>query len=140
MSKQTAACGNGSVSRALLDTDVIIWFLRGREETRRWVDQLKVHGVPCCSSLSVTEIVLGMRPNEEAGTRTFLEALDVFPPGREVSWLAGGLIRDHARQGVTLDFVDATIAATCLTHGLVLATYNSKHCPMPELERAKPTA
>ena len=124
--------------RALLDTDVLIWHLRGRESTRRWIEELKAGGVPCCSSLSVTEIVLGMRPKEEAATRSLLEALDVIPVDRRVAWRAGELIRASAQHGVTLDFVDATIAATCITHGLILATYNVRHYSMPELESALP--
>jgi predicted nucleic acid-binding protein len=125
-------------SRALLDTDVLIWHLRGRESTRRWIEALKAGGVPCCSALSVTEIVLGMRPKEEAATRAFLDALDVIPVDRRVAWRAGELIRAYAGRGVTLDFVDAAIAATCLTYGLILATYNVRHYPMPELEKALP--
>lgn len=124
--------------RALLDTDFIIWYLRGHDATRRWLEELKAGGVPCCSALSVTEIVLGMRPREEAATRSFLEALAVIPVDRAVAWRAGELIHEYARQGVTLDFVDATIAATCLTHGLVLATYNARHYPMPGLAKASP--
>jgi len=128
------------VARALLDTDLIIWYLRGRHHARRWVDQLAREGVPYCCALSVTEIVVGMRPREALATRTFLNALAVITIGREVAGRAGELIRDYARQGVTLDFVDATIAATCLTHRLALATYNVRHYPMPDLQKAAPPA
>ena len=38
----------------------------------------------------------------------------------------------------TGDFVDATIAATCLVYGLVLATYNVRHYPMSGLRKAAP--
>ncbi len=124
------------MSKVLLDTDVIIWFLRGRQDTRRWLEELRVHGVPCCSTLSVTEVVLGMRPKEETDTRAFLDAMEVIPPNRGVAWLAGTLIRDYAGRGITLDLVDATIAATCLNHGLLLATYNVKHYPMADLNLA----
>lgn len=124
------------MNRVLLDTDVIIWYLRGRESTRRWMDEITAGGVPCCSSLSVTEVVLGMRLKEEEDTRAFLDALAVIPPDRRIAWRAGELIREYARKGITLDFVDATIAATCLAHGLILATYNLKHYPMPELKTA----
>ncbi len=123
------------MASALLDTDLIIWHLRGREHTRRWLDELKRLGVPCCSALSVTEIVVGMRPKEETDTRAFLDALQVIPVSRWVAWRAGALIREHARHGITLDFVDATIAATCLVHGLTLATYNVDHFPMPDVRK-----
>lgn len=139
MKRPTAGfSSNSMMSKALLDTDVIIWFLRGRESTRHWLDELKAGGVPCCSALSVTEVVLGMRPNEEAATLAFLESLEVIPPDREIAWKAGEWIREYARRGITLDFVDATIAATCFTRGLILASYNVRHYPMSEIVKAVP--
>lgn len=126
------------MARALLDTDVIIWYLRGRQPARRWVDRLTLEGVPACCALSLTEIVLGMHRKEAGTTRAFLNALAVIPVDRVVAWRAGELIGDYGRRGVTLDLVDATIAATCLTHRLVLATYNDRHYPMPDLQKAAP--
>lgn len=123
---------------ALLDTDVIIWYLRGRQHARGWVDRLTVEDVPACSALSITEIILGTRRGEAGATRAFLNALAVIPVDREVAWRAGELIGDYGRRGVTVDLVDATIAATCLTHGFVLATYNDRHYPMPDLRKAAP--
>ena len=121
--------------RALLDTDLIIWFLRGREHARRWIHELSKAGVPSCSALSVTEVTAGMRPSEEADTKAFLRALDVIPVDREIAWRAGALIGEYGRRGITLDFVDATIAATCLRRKVSLATYNVKHYPMPSLRK-----
>ncbi len=121
---------------ALLDTDLIIWFLRGREHARRWIQELRKAGIPSCSALSVTEVVAGMRPGEEPETRAFLDALDVIPIDREIAWRAGTLIREYVQRGITLDFVDAAIAATCLTYKLNLATYNVKHYPMPDVRKA----
>ncbi len=123
-------------SGALLDTDLIIWFLRGREHARRWIQEVRKAGIPSCSALSVTEVVAGMRPGEEPDTRAFLNALDVIPIDREIAWRAGTLIREYVQRGITLDFVDATIAATCLTCKLNLATYNVRHYPMPDLRKA----
>lgn len=120
-----------------MDTDVIIWYLRGREPIRAWVHELSKPDVPRCSVLSVTEIVAGMRPKEEPATREFLQALRVIDVDRSVAWLAGELIRGYGRRGTTLDFVDATIAATCLRHRLALATYNVKHYPIHELRLAQ---
>ncbi len=121
------------MDRVLLDTDVIIWYLRGRESVREWVLELNKHGAPRCSVLSVTEVVAGMRPKEESATASFLQALRVIDVDRSVAWLAGELIRDYRRRGIILDFVDATIAATCLRHRLALATYNDKHYPIHDL-------
>ncbi len=134
MRPRTAGCAHASaVDRVLLDTDVIIWYLRGRKAVRAWVHELSKHDVPRCSALSVTEVVAGMRPKEDPSTREFLQALRVIDVDRRTAWHAGELIRSYGRRGVTLDFVDATIAATCLRHRLALATQNVKHYPIHEL-------
>jgi predicted nucleic acid-binding protein len=121
------------VSLYLLDSDIIIWYLRGREETHQFMQDIQRVSVPSCSSLSITEVVLGMKKKEEKVTREFLNSLEVIPVGRQEGWLAGELIRKYQTQGTTLDFIDATIAASCILHNLILVTYNSKHFPMPEL-------
>ena len=125
------------MDRILLDTDVIIWYLRGRESTRAWVLESGKHDVPRCSAPSITEVVAGMRPKEKPATREFLQALRVIDVDHGVGWLAGDLVRSYRRRGITLDFVDATIAATCLRHHLALATYNAKHYPIHELRFAR---
>jgi predicted nucleic acid-binding protein len=90
-------------------------------------------GVPFCTSLSITEVVLGMRKREEDVTREFLDSLEVIPVGRQEGWLAGELIRKYQSQGITLDFIDVIIASTCILHNLVLVTYNPKHFIMPDI-------
>ena len=121
------------MARTLLDSDVIIWYLRGRADVRRWVAWLSAHERPSCSALSVLEVAAGTRPHEEAVTRAFLESLDVIAPRASLTWRAGIWIRDFQRRGVTLDMVDAVIAATAVEHSLLLATFNTRHYPLSEL-------
>ena len=44
----------------------------------------------------------------------------------QISLLAGTVIGDSRRQGRTMSFADALIAATCLSHDLTLVTRNIK--------------
>lgn len=60
------------MSLYLLDSDIIIWYLRGREETHQLMQDIQRVSVPSCSSLSITEVVLGMKKKEEKVTREFL--------------------------------------------------------------------
>lgn len=135
--RTTASAHASAVDMVLLNTDIITWYLRGRESIRAWVRELSKHDVPRCSALSVTEVAAGMRPKEESATREFLQALRVIDVDRSIAWHAGELIRGYGRQGITLDFVDATIAATCLRHRLALATQNVKHYPIRRLQLAQ---
>src|SRR5438132_7560771 len=98
------------VAMVLLDTDVIIWYLRGRESVHAWVQEMSRDGVPRCSALSVTEVVSGIRPKEESATREFLQALRVIDVDRGIVGHAGELILSGGREWGTVVVVEATIA------------------------------
>lgn len=117
----------------MLDTDVIIWHLRGRPEVTAALRELQSFGLPSCSSLSILEVQVGVKKGEETKTDLFLGSLKVFDVTRQIANKAGALIRDQRSKGVTLDLPDAVIAATCILHGLIFITYNAKHYPIKEL-------
>ena len=121
------------MSTFLLDTDVIIWHLRGRPEVTTALRELQSFGVPSCSSLSILEVQVGVKKGEETKTDLFLGSLKVFDVTRQIANKAGSLVREQRSKGVTLDLPDAVIAATCILHGLIFVTYNVKHYPIREL-------
>jgi predicted nucleic acid-binding protein len=53
---------------------------------------------------------------------------------REVANLAGKYIRDYRNLGITLNFIDTLIAATCIVNCLVLITFNLKHYKISDLK------
>ncbi len=122
------------MSRFLLDSDVIIWHLRGRKEVTDMLRDLERFGVPASSALSVIEVQLGVKKGEEEKTDRFLRSLRVFEVNREVANQAALLIREYKRKGIKIELPDAVIAGTCILHDLVLVTYNTKHYPIPELK------
>ena len=122
------------MSKFLLDSDVIIWHLRGRKEVTEVLRDLQKFGLPACSALSVLEIQLGVKKGEEEKTDRFINSLGIFDVNREVASKAAQLIRQYKARGVTLDLPDAIIAATCILHELILVTYNTKHYPVSEIK------
>jgi len=122
------------MSRFLLDSDVIIWHLRGRKEVTAILRDLQKFGLPACSAFSVLEIQLGVKKGEEEKTDRFINSLGIFDVNREVASKAAQLIRQYKARGVTLDLPDAIIAATCILHELILVTYNTKHYPISEIK------
>jgi predicted nucleic acid-binding protein len=122
------------VGRFLLDSDIIIWHLRGREEVTEMLRDLQRFGVPGCSALSVLEVQLGVKRGEEERTIHFFKSLKVFDVNMEIAGKAAQLIREFKGKGVTLNIPDAIIASTCILYHLVLVTYNRKHYPIAELE------
>jgi predicted nucleic acid-binding protein len=118
----------------LLDSDVLIWQLRGREETVELLAKLSREGTLACSVVSIVEIQAGVRRGEEKRTNALLDSLKAYNVTPAIAKLAGTFIRNYRAKGVTLDFVDSIVAATAVIHDLTLLTYNPKHYPMPEVK------
>ena len=118
--------------RYFLDSDVIIWFLSGREVTVNLVNRLAENTWLSCSVLNMSEILMGTRSTEQKVTEDLINSLKVYPVTKEIALLASLYLKKYSNRGV--GFVDAHIAATCVLNHLVLVTYDKKHYPMPELE------
>jgi predicted nucleic acid-binding protein len=121
------------MSRFLLDSDVIIWHLRGRQEITAMLKDIQKFGVPACSALSVLEIQVGVKKGEEEKTDRFMDSLKIFDVNREIASRAARIIRECKKKGIAIDLPDAIIASTCLLQDLILVTCNRKHYPIPEL-------
>jgi predicted nucleic acid-binding protein len=122
------------MSSYLLDSDIIIWHLRGQKAVTEMLRDLQKSGVPACSALSVLEVQLGVKQGEEEKTDRFLASLTIFDIDRATANKAAQLIRENKTRGITMDLPDAVIAATCILHDLILATYNKKHYPIPQMK------
>jgi len=119
------------VTKIVIDTDVLIDVLRGREAARSFLEDAADRFVPCCSVISVAELHAGMRPEEEAGTRTFLDGLVIIPVTQEIAEVAGRFKKRSTSR--RLELADCLIAATVFVEGASLATGNVKDYPMPEI-------
>ena len=119
------------MSLLLLDTDVLIDFLRGHERAMSFVDTHSKRIM--VSSVTVAELYAGVRGGKEGTERTALDDLlglfRVVPVTADIGRLGGLYKRDYgASHGVGL--ADAIIAATATLEDAVLKTLNVKHYPM----------
>lgn len=110
----------------LIDTDIIIWNMRGYLKAAEWISSQKKI---CISSVTLMELVQGMRNKKE------LEALDkttglwstkVIPLNESICKITLKLLRNYSLSH-GLRMADAMIAATAIRHKLKLATANTKH-------------
>ena len=124
------------MSKVVLDTDVLIDLLRGREAMKRFLLETTSHSIPCCSVISVAEIHAGMRPEESERTAALLDALVIFPVTRPIAELAGYFRRRTKSR--RLELADCLIAATAVVERASLATGNPKDYPMQELSVLTP--
>lgn len=119
----------------LLDSDVLIWLLRGRSETVELVERLQreTAAALACSALSILEIWAGVRPGEERKTQLLLEPLKVMPVDSTIARRAALLLSSRKRQRDPREWIDALITATCLELRLTLVTYNLRDYPYRDI-------
>ena len=115
----------------LIDTDILIDFLRGRPGARDFLTALPGDTMSCCSAITVAELFAGMRESEREKTAELIDSLVVFPITKEVAELAGTFKREA--KGFDLELDDCFIAATAVIEGTELATRNARHYPMPQV-------
>ena len=110
----------------LVDTDVLIWHLRGYPQATRRLDQL---GALTLSAVSYLEVLQGLRNKAELATvKKMLErrAATLLPVSESITRRAVGLM-EFLSLSHGLQMGDALIAATALEHGLPVLTANVKH-------------
>lgn len=81
----------------LVDTDVLIWHLRGRAHARDWLVAARQRGRVAISAVSVAEITGSMRSTERREVRALLSALDTEPVTEVIARRAGQLMREFRR-------------------------------------------
>ncbi len=112
----------------LLDTDVLVDFLRGHKKAVAFV---KVHSAQIIlSSIVVAELYAGVKGDaEQAALEDFVSLFRVVPVSAEIAKAGGLYKRDYGRSyGVGL--ADAILAATAEAENAELKTLNTKHFSM----------
>ena len=119
----------------LLDSDVVIDYLRGLPAAGRYVEGLAV--TPTCSEVTRVEVLRGVRSHERRATERFLAAIRWVVVDETISRVAGELGRRFGRSHSAVGTADLVVAATAERLEIPLATLNPRHFPMfPKLEPA----
>jgi predicted nucleic acid-binding protein len=110
----------------LVDTDVLIWHLRGYPQATRRLDEL---GALTLSTVSYLEVLQGMRNKAELlAVKKMLERRSAtLLPITETITLRATELMESLTLSHGLQMGDALIAATALDHGLPVLTANVKH-------------
>lgn len=113
----------------LIDTDVLIWNLRGNAQAAERLDHA---GGFVVSAVSYMELIQGVRDKAELGVlRRSLQywGASVQPLDQEISARAIFLLETYALSH-GLQMADALIAPTAVSLGTTLVTANDKHYRM----------
>jgi hypothetical protein len=117
-----------TVGRYLVDTDVLIDYLRGVPQAVDFLEEAPE--ALLISAVSVGELFAGVREGaERSALDAFLGAFEVVPLDRE-SAEKGGLFRRDFGRSHNVGLPDALIAASAELRGARLVTLNRKHFPM----------
>ena len=117
----------------VFDTDIIINFLRGREEARTFISSFIGEATLYCSVITVAEIFAGMREQERKKTEELLDSLNIIEVTKEIAEKAGSYKNRIKSHHLELD--DCLIAASAKSIEAILATGNIKHYPMTDIRK-----
>ena len=115
---------------ALIDTSILIDFLRGHTDAGKLLERERSAGVLHASEITRMEILTGMRPAEEEDTRALLSTLVWHPVDAVIAEEAGFLGRRWLASHHTIDSADLAIAATAIRTATGLLTRDVRHFPM----------
>ena len=110
----------------MVDTDVLIWYLRGNEKAFKTIENFKSFSL---SVVTYMELVQGMRNKKELNTlRQGLHAWNatILYITEEISAKAMFAVEQHFLSH-SMQLADALIGSTAVAHGLPLLTGNDKH-------------
>ena len=114
--------------RYLLDTDVLIEYLRGRSHAAQFLEAIE--GELLISAITVAELFSGARGSQETDALDqFLLAFQIVPVDDRLA-RQGGLMRQQYHPSHGIGLADAIIAATALDREAQLLTFNRRHYPM----------
>ena len=112
----------------LVDTSVLIDFLRKKSEALAWMQSLDDNAA--MSVVSIAELLAGARrQSEEREIKDLIASLKIHDVSADIAKLAGSHVR-HFGASHSVEVADTLIAAAAEHHGLKLATLNVKHFPM----------
>lgn len=110
----------------VIDTDVLIWYMKGNEKAQRAIENSKNFFV---SVVTYMELVQGMRNKNELNN--FRRALhgwnsEILYISEEISVKAMFFVEQHYLSH-SIQLADALIGATAIAYGLPILTGNDKH-------------
>jgi predicted nucleic acid-binding protein len=123
------------MSSHLIDSDILISYLRGKESAVSLMRELCRDGIPSVSSLSYFEIWAGVRPHEKRSVSLLFSSLEILSVDSAVAEHAGAYFNYYRNTGITLGRIDALIAATAKCRDLILVTMNIKDFPMDDIRK-----
>lgn len=112
----------------LIDTNILIDFLRGKSSAIAFMNSLKIQ--PVISALTISELFAGVKgKKEKVAIHNLVTACEVISIDDEIAE-EGGLLKNKYFKSHSVGLADALIGATSILTKLTLVTLNKEHFPM----------
>jgi len=118
----------------LLDTDIIIWVLRGNKKYQDLFENLSNRGVLSISTITIAEVYKNIYPAESVKTENLLNDLHFFNVTPLIAKQGGLYWQQYSKNLKNLNITDCLIAATAGINEATLVTLNKKHFPMKDIK------
>lgn len=122
----------------LIDTDVLIWVLRGNKEYEELLLNLKNSEPLGISTITIAEIYKNIFPSELLKTENILDEFQIYDVSSAVAKQAGLYWQEFNKRLKNLSLTDCLIAATANNNEATLVTLNTKHFPMKDITVLNP--
>jgi len=117
----------------LIDTDVLIWVLRGNKEYEGLLQDLKNKDALSLSTITIAEIYKNIYPSEIVKVENFLNEFQIWDVTSLIAKQAGLYWQQYTKNLKNLSLTDCLIAGTANINNLVLVSFNIKHFPMKDI-------
>jgi predicted nucleic acid-binding protein len=115
------------MSEIVVDSSVLIDYLRGRRRATEYLDRLRTEGSLATHVVAVAEVLAGSRNQQEQNEiERLFEGFVVVPIEEQDSIQSVALFKEY-RLAYGVGWLDCLIAATCLGHSFPIATLNDRH-------------
>jgi tRNA(fMet)-specific endonuclease VapC len=123
------------LTRYLLDSNVVMYWLNGREPAPALLAELSSRGDHLAvNAVSVAETYSGIPPEDLEWVDFLLGAFEYWPLDRVVARLAGEYRYKYAQEHRKLPAADVLLGAHAISEDATLITNNERDFPMPELK------
>ncbi len=123
----------------LIDTDIIIWVLRGDTKYEEFLQDLKDKGSLSISTITIAEVYKNVFPSEIVKTETVLNELQTWDVTSAIAKQSGLYWQEYIKRLKNLSLTDCMIAATANVNNLTLISLNVRHFPMKDIKFLVPS-
>lgn len=119
-------------TKVVLDTSVLVDFIRNKEDAISFVRNLSEKYEICTTDINVFELYYGAYLSKQtdknvAAVKGIINTIIVFSTTKEGMEISAKLLADLDKKGQKIEIKDVLVAGICLLNSCPIATQNKKH-------------